>query len=379
MQLGPIRTVAAVFGFCLGSAAAAPARIVVVPTPARTLEEGAADRKLAEAVVRALSACDAAAGADLDVLVTRGSVTLSGSVGREDGKRTLMEVVRGVEGVDTVKDLLDAKSVGGPAATPPATAPNATAAANFRPFKPPAPAPVGKASDRKSFDKGVTPHAESGTTAATRLPTSTAQPRMPPRLVPVDTPDDSTSGRMRTGAVVAESQPSEAGHADAGIAVIGRGNFERRKRAVDIVRPADRAEFANDEQINVVTVRQSTPQFVVPTQAVDLLVAQPPSSSLNPRTGQLQVDPMPIGPKTADNCLPLPPNVWPPYAPYSNTTPVAGPDAISSGGFPLIGPYYPDPKVPLGWRKVTLEWQDGHWWLGRKQAPIDYWRARFGY
>jgi len=26
---------------------------------------------------------------------------------------------------------------------------------------------------------------------------------------------------------------------------------------------------------------------------------------------------------------------------------------------------------------VTLEWDDGHWWIGRKQAPIDYWRVRF--
>ena len=30
---------------------------------------------------------------------------------------------------------------------------------------------------------------------------------------------------------------------------------------------------------------------------------------------------------------------------------------------PNIGPFYPYPQVPLGWRRVSLEWDDGWWWL----------------
>ncbi|MDB5307836.1 MAG: hypothetical protein JWO38_2038 [Gemmataceae bacterium] len=74
---------------------------------------------------------------------------------------------------------------------------------------------------------------------------------------------------------------------------------------------------------------------------------------------------------------PLPPYAWPTYAPYNNASRIAYPEAYPYNAFPFIGPYYPFPKVPLGWRKVTLEWEDGHWFLGRNSAPHDYWRVRF--
>ncbi|MBA4064319.1 MAG: hypothetical protein C0501_11520 [Isosphaera sp.] len=73
----------------------------------------------------------------------------------------------------------------------------------------------------------------------------------------------------------------------------------------------------------------------------------------------------------------LPGYAWPTYAPYNNVSRVAYPTAYPYNAFPFIGPYYPFPKVPLGWRKVTLEWTDGHWYLGRNSAPHDYWRVKF--
>ena len=45
--------------------------------------------------------------------------------------------------------------------------------------------------------------------------------------------------------------------------------------------------------------------------------------------------------------------------------------------FPYIGPFYPFPKVPLGYRAVKLEWEDGHWWYGRTQTKKDYWLVRY--
>lgn len=93
------------------------------------------------------------------------------------------------------------------------------------------------------------------------------------------------------------------------------------------------------------------------------------------------VEPVPLGVPgqlTPDLVAPnLPPYAWPTYAPYNNVSRVAYPTAYPYNAFPFIGPYYPFPKVPLGWRKVTLEWDDGHWYLGRNSAPHDYWRVRF--
>ncbi len=93
------------------------------------------------------------------------------------------------------------------------------------------------------------------------------------------------------------------------------------------------------------------------------------------------VEPAPVGPPGMSapdtQAPPLPPYAWPTYAPYNNVSRVAYPQAYPYNAFPFIGPYYPFPKVPLGWRKVTLEWEDGHWYLGRAAAPHDYWRVKF--
>ncbi|MDO4629649.1 MAG: BON domain-containing protein [Planctomycetia bacterium] len=59
----------------------------------------------------------------------------------------------------------------------------------------------------------------------------------------------------------------------------------------------------------------------------------------------------------------LPNKAWPSYASYPNTAAVQYPKRHTAGAWPYIGPYYPYPQVPDGWRKVTLEWHDGYWHL----------------
>ncbi|MCS7304042.1 MAG: BON domain-containing protein [Thermoguttaceae bacterium] len=59
----------------------------------------------------------------------------------------------------------------------------------------------------------------------------------------------------------------------------------------------------------------------------------------------------------------LPNYAWPSYAAYPNYAAVTYPKQYSPTAWPYIGPFYPYPQVPLGWRKVTLEWHDGWWWL----------------
>lgn len=59
----------------------------------------------------------------------------------------------------------------------------------------------------------------------------------------------------------------------------------------------------------------------------------------------------------------LPNYAWPATADYPNYSQVSYPKQYAAGAFPYVGPFYPYPQVPLGWRKVTMEWHDGYWWL----------------
>lgn len=73
----------------------------------------------------------------------------------------------------------------------------------------------------------------------------------------------------------------------------------------------------------------------------------------------------------------MPPNAWPTYAPYNNVSRVAYPNLYPYYSWPFIGPFYPFPKVPLGWRSIELTWQDGKWWYGKKARSYDWWRIRY--
>jgi len=78
--------------------------------------------------------------------------------------------------------------------------------------------------------------------------------------------------------------------------------------------------------------------------------------------------PMPAGPGQAvsyDNPQ-LPGYAWPSYAANPNYAALTYPKQYSPSAWPYIGPFYPYPQVPLGWRKVTLEWDDGWWFLDFK-------------
>lgn len=62
----------------------------------------------------------------------------------------------------------------------------------------------------------------------------------------------------------------------------------------------------------------------------------------------------------------MPAYAWPSYAAHPNYAAVTYPQQYSASAWPYIGPFYPYPQVPLGWRKVTLQWDDGLWFLDFK-------------
>ena len=64
----------------------------------------------------------------------------------------------------------------------------------------------------------------------------------------------------------------------------------------------------------------------------------------------------------------MPDYAWPSYAASPNYAALTYPQQYSASAWPYIGPFYPYPQVPLGWRKVTLEWDDGWWFLDFKDC-----------
>ncbi len=69
----------------------------------------------------------------------------------------------------------------------------------------------------------------------------------------------------------------------------------------------------------------------------------------------------------------LPEHSWPTYAAYPNYAAVTYPKQYSASAFPYIGPFYPYPQVPLGWRSSTLEWDDGQWQLTFSPKTDRWW------
>lgn len=69
----------------------------------------------------------------------------------------------------------------------------------------------------------------------------------------------------------------------------------------------------------------------------------------------------------------LPNYAWPTYAAYPNSAAVSYPKQYSASAFPYIGPFYPYPQVPMGWRSSTLEWDDGQWQLKFSPKTERWW------
>lgn len=69
----------------------------------------------------------------------------------------------------------------------------------------------------------------------------------------------------------------------------------------------------------------------------------------------------------------MPPYAWPAQAQYPNAAAIQYPKQYSASAWPYIGPYYPYPQIPLGWRKASLEWDDGHWMLDFDSKTDRWW------
>ena len=125
-------------------------------------------------------------------------------------------------------------------------------------------------------------------------------------------------------------------------------------------------------------VQQARPvSFTQDQTAGSGVIARPVANRAPIRSNMNRMSPMPMRPNAgprpvgfnghgsqmATDHPQLPGYAWPGYAAHPNYAAVTYPKQYSPTAWPYIGPFYPYPQVPLGWRKVTLEWDDGWWYL----------------
>ena len=134
------------------------------------------------------------------------------------------------------------------------------------------------------------------------------------------------------------------------------------------MRSMSRQEMISGEQVVPGSMRFYEGSAQVPTEANAGPAGMPPAGM---PPGMAAGGPRPMG-AAGVGAPPIPmrgdgPNMpnyaWPSYASYPNYAALQYPTQYSPAAWPYIGPFYPYPQVPLGWRRVSLEWDDGWWYV----------------
>jgi hypothetical protein len=302
-----------VFGLAILSLAA------LVPAAAR-----ADDQEIAQEIVQKLQAEKQAGGLkgfSIDLSVEEGTVWLSGRVANPDQQARALDIARRIPGV---KQVVNDLSVAPPPATPRSVFSNMTSAVSKV---------MGRQVQRPASDElqpvaaeEVGPVGSGVAHAAGPRPVQVAQPVAPPEY----------SGQVDAG-YYAQPTPVYAGS---------------RNQVPLAFAPATHTAYQDPHHV----------PHAVPGNIVG---GGGPVPMHMPGSG------VGIAPARYDHPH-MPGYAWPSYAAYPNYAGVTYPRQYSPTAWPYIGPFYPYPQVPLGWRKVTLEWDDGWWMLDFKDRRTMY-------
>ena len=150
------------------------------------------------------------------------------------------------------------------------------------------------------------------------------------------------------------------------------GSISQRSQAIALTSQVSGVRQVNNQLQVLAPAAPTYHSGVVQAQALAPRSYGVPAAQAAPfALGQFQASPAPTASyassptavNTVNYNLPnVPSYAWPSYAPYPNYASVTYPHQYSPTAWPYIGPFYPYPQVPLGWRKVQLEWDDG-WWM----------------
>ena len=125
------------------------------------------------------------------------------------------------------------------------------------------------------------------------------------------------------------------------------------------MRSMSRQEMIGGEQVVPGSMRFYEGSAQSPAQASAPPASMPPGGPRPMGAAGVGAPPIPMrgdGPN-------VPNYAWPSYASSPNYAALQYPTQYSPAAWPYIGPFYPYPQVPLGWRRVSLEWDDGWWYV----------------
>lgn len=354
--------------------AAADTTATAQPKPA---EQRPSDEQIAERLVNALQQHKNAgrlAGFDIDLQVDKGVVWLSGFVSDAQQQKLAVETARRIPGVkQVVTDIRVRQAQAAVAAAEPRRP-----TAERPPVQPP------KAIERQQLPASPPPlpFAANPTSRPTVSP-STPQPQLPALAPPK--PVEATAG-------VAPPAASRAETVGSGVATAqtAKSTNEHNHRTNRVSRTPSRVpskDAATKEPASELAARPTPPAILIPIYgsaptgraASQTPLAFAPARTVGhnevsqPGTAPGGVLPIPAFLPANGGAFPaqhdepqMPPYAWPTYAPYPNYGAVTYPRQYSPTAWPYIGPFYPYPQVPLGWRKVSLVWKDGWWMLDFK-------------
>lgn len=377
------------------------------------LQAQAGDREIAQQIIDRLKVHrDAGALKDftLDLKVDQGVVLLRGSVGKAEQKENVLAAAKGIEGITKVVDEIEVRGA---------------ANSNFslkEALVAKAPAPAAPAADGPAAAAPVATEAPAIFPQPMVLAASEFSPGMLTSDVQMAAATEERAGESSdsqiTAAIVstlgnAQRQGQLKGFGvdvntrDGKVFLNGRASSQEQRRLItELVRSTPGVyDVAEDITVIGATAQPiATAEFEpLPQPLSDAYVANPvpqqrqgtPAMAASSRGQGVQAQvapypmgqpvqmqqagmamgggygpmPVPMGPAPGVGSGPryeqpyLPNYAWPGYAAYPNYAAVSYPQQYSPSAFPYIGPFYPYPQVPLGWRKVSLEWDDGWWFL----------------
>ncbi|MFM8252575.1 MAG: BON domain-containing protein [Planctomycetota bacterium] len=401
-----------VIGFAIGLATLSP------------MWAQANDDQIAQAIIERLETQKSEGklkGFNIDLQVDQGTVWMKGSVASVEQQRLALDVARRIQGVEKVVNQLkvegDAKSAASktPTAAPTTVRPSVAvpaAAAPTAAAATPAPAaatPAGKSDEEllsdvlnrlqavkksgqlKGFKLDV--HTEGGVVWLTGRVADAAQQQTVIEVVRRVAGVKQVVNELSVAAAEPQVTPTSGIAEGTGVPQMVAAPAAPAMRSAAMMQPAA-------QQMAAMPAQQMA---AMPNQ--QMMMANPQAMAAPARMGQPRMAQRPLafapsqrGPQmmqvaqmqpVEEGAAPMPmpmhsagPNVgiaparydhpnmpgyaWPSYAAYPNYAAVTYPKQYSPSAWPYIGPFYPYPQVPLGWRKVMLEWDDGWWHLDFK-------------
>ena len=327
-------------------------------------------------------------GRNVKIQVQNGTAVLQGEIGSPEQYQTVSRLAASVPGVTSVQNqMVPMTAEPAPAASPAVQtaayeAPSAPAAGAVRPVSgevvvPPAPAARSNTAVAQEIARGLSGVGLNKYDIEVRFKNGVCS-----LIGAVKQPGEAAQAQWITQQVagvetVVNKLTVNGVPADSLIGSDGRGTGQPIRQVAGEYQPM-RANFA--PQYGQVAYPQGGPQMMPPRpmpQGIQQTAAQygPAPGGMAPAGpgygGQVQ----PVGHHgpAVYNRPTLPDHAWPAYAAYDNYAAVTYPSQYDASAFPYIGPFYPYPQVPLGWREAELSWDDGYWNLEFNSRTDKWW------